>query len=192
MTPARAKAAALETEREPPDYLPIAEHGIIGDLHSIALVGSDGTIDWYCPGRFDAPSVFASILDRHKGGYFRISPSCAEWSTKQLYIPDTNVLVTRFFTPGGVTEIRDFMPIEGKRLGMHRHRLVRRVVQVRGAAVLKRGSAHSPATSAIAATIFGWAPHRQRLPLIPSRIASRSRGLSSSNARPDMICPGVQ
>jgi GH15 family glucan-1,4-alpha-glucosidase len=134
MTPPRSKAAEAKAEREPPDYLPIAEHGIIGDLHSIALVGSDGTIDWYCPGRFDAPSVFASILDRHKGGYFRISPSCAEWSTKQLYIPDTNVLVTRFFTPGGVTEIRDFMPIEGKRLGMHRHRLVRRVVQVRGAA----------------------------------------------------------
>ena len=56
-------------------YLPIAEHGVIGDLHSVALVGTDGTIDWYCPGRFDAPSVFASILDKDKGGYWRIRPA---------------------------------------------------------------------------------------------------------------------
>src|ERR1700759_2352281 len=57
-----------------PEYLPIEEHGVIGDLHTVALVGTDGTIDWYCPERFDAPSVFASILDTERGGHFTIEP----------------------------------------------------------------------------------------------------------------------
>ena len=81
------------------DYLPIAEHGVIGDLHTVALVGTDGTIDWYCTPRFDSPSVFASILDAGKGGYYRITPIVTERAVKQLYFPDTNVLITRFMTP---------------------------------------------------------------------------------------------
>jgi GH15 family glucan-1,4-alpha-glucosidase len=56
-------------------YLPIAEHGLIGDLHTVALVGTDGTIDWYCCPHFDSPSVFAAILDADRGGLFRISPT---------------------------------------------------------------------------------------------------------------------
>jgi GH15 family glucan-1,4-alpha-glucosidase len=79
-------------------YLPIAEHGLIGDLHTVALVGVDGTIDWYCCPRFDAPSVFGAILDKAKGGHYRIAPAGGEWTTKQLYFPDTNVLITRFLT----------------------------------------------------------------------------------------------
>jgi GH15 family glucan-1,4-alpha-glucosidase len=106
-------------------YLPIADHGVIGDLRSVALVGTDGTIDWYCPGRFDAPSVFAAILDSAKGGHYRIAAT-ADCTTKQLYVPETNVLITRFLSPGGVGEIQDFMPVEGEQ------RLIRRVVCVRG------------------------------------------------------------
>jgi GH15 family glucan-1,4-alpha-glucosidase len=87
----RAVASNLQTR-----YLPIAEHGIVGDLHSAALVGSDGTIDWFCPGRFDGPSVFGALLDRDRGGYCRIAPTEPLASTKQLYLPDTNVLITRF------------------------------------------------------------------------------------------------
>jgi len=113
------------------DYLPIAEHGIIGDLHSIALVGTDGRIDWYCCPRFDSPSVFGAILDTARGGFYRISPAIDEWVPKQLYFPDTNVLITRFLTPGGVGEIQDFMPIEHG-AAAHRHRLIRRVLGVRG------------------------------------------------------------
>jgi len=74
--------------------LPIAEHGLIGDLHTVALVGTDGTIDWCCCPRFDAPSVFAAILDSSKGGLFRISPDCDGWTSKVLYLPDTKVLIT--------------------------------------------------------------------------------------------------
>jgi GH15 family glucan-1,4-alpha-glucosidase len=108
-------------------YLPIADHGVIGDLRSVALVGTDGTIDWYCPARFDSPSVFAAILDRAKGGYYRIA-AVDECATKQLYFPDTNVLVTRFLSPGGVSEVQDYMPVDHDAP----QRLVRRVVCVRG------------------------------------------------------------
>jgi GH15 family glucan-1,4-alpha-glucosidase len=92
----------------------------------VALVGTEGTIDWYCPGRFDAPSVFGSILDAERGGYYRIAPAGEGWTSKQLYFPDTNVLITRFLAPEGVTEVLDFMPVG------HAGRLVRRVLGIRG------------------------------------------------------------
>jgi GH15 family glucan-1,4-alpha-glucosidase len=119
-----------------PDYLPIAEHGVIGDLHSVALVGTDGTIDWYCPGRFDGPSVFASILDKDHGGHWRIAPTVSGGTSKQLYFPDTNVLITRFLTPEGVVEMQDFMPVS-ERGGEHRQRVIRRLMAVRGAMSLR-------------------------------------------------------
>ena len=122
-----AHARELET-----DYLPIAEHGLVGDLHTVALVGTNGTIDWYCCPSFDAPSVFGSILDKDKGGFYALRPAAEDWDAKQLYFPDTNVLITRFFTEDGVGEVQDFMPIDHAELAMHRHRLVRRVVVVRG------------------------------------------------------------
>ena len=99
------------------DYLPIAEHGIIGDLHTIALVGTDGTIDWYCCPRFDSPSVFGAILDADRAASTGSRPSTDDWTPKQLYFPDTNVLITRFLTPDGVGEVQDFMPIRQRRVG---------------------------------------------------------------------------
>jgi GH15 family glucan-1,4-alpha-glucosidase len=113
-------------------YLPIAEHGLIGDLHTVALVGSDATIDWYCCPCFDSPSVFAAILDHERGGRFSLRPEGRGWTTKQLYFPDTNVLITRFLTEDGVAEVEDFMPVGESRNGDHRQRLIRRVVAVRG------------------------------------------------------------
>src|SRR3712207_1992957 len=110
-------------------YLPIEDHGIIGDLHTAALVGTDGTVDWLCLPAFDSPSVFASILDDEKGGHFVLRPERYD-RTQQLYLPDTNVLLTRFLSPGGVAEILDFMPI--LRGPEDRHRLVRNVRVIRG------------------------------------------------------------
>ncbi|KUO05280.1 glycoside hydrolase family 15 protein [Streptomyces caeruleatus] len=112
-------------------YLPIAEHGLIGDLRSVALVGTDGTIDWYCCPAFDAPSVFAAILDAERGGCFELAAAVPA-RTKQFYFPDTNVLITRFFTEDGVGEVQDFMPVDGSSVESERHRLIRRVVCVRG------------------------------------------------------------
>jgi GH15 family glucan-1,4-alpha-glucosidase len=113
-------------------YLPIADHGMIGNHHTVALVGTNGTIDWYCCPRFDSPSVFGAILDKDKGGYFRIAPEADHAARLQLYLPDTNVLITRFLTPGGVGEIHDFMPVDRPGGFSGRHRLIRRVIVVRG------------------------------------------------------------
>ncbi|HEY3185630.1 MAG TPA: trehalase-like domain-containing protein, partial [Gaiellaceae bacterium] len=112
-------------------YLPIAEHGVIGDLHTVALVGTNGTIDWLCLPRFDSPSVFASILDADRGGFFAVAPR-VECATKQLYFPDTNVLITRFLAPDGVGEVVDFMPVKRAGEEIRRHRLCRRISTVRG------------------------------------------------------------
>ncbi|HEX6336860.1 MAG TPA: glycoside hydrolase family 15 protein [Jiangellaceae bacterium] len=112
-------------------YPPIGEHGLIGDLQTSALVAADGTIDWFCCPRFDSPSVFASLLDRDRGGHFRVTPDLSEWVSKQLYLPGTAILITRFLTPDGVGEVMDFMPVlQGG--ATDRHRLVRLVRVVRG------------------------------------------------------------
>ena len=109
---------------------PIENHAIIGDLHTAALVGMDGCIDFMCFPRFDSPTLFAALLDPEKGGRFQIAPLRAEvFRHKQLYFPDTNMLLTRFLANDGVAEVSDFMPI--KHLG-HSHDLVRRVKVVRG------------------------------------------------------------
>ena len=106
-------------------YPPIAEHGLIGDLQTAALVTTDGSIDWFCWPRFDSPSVFASLLDRERGGYFRIAPEGDDYVTRQLYFPDTAILITRFMTAGGVGEVIDFMPVDNPDQATDRHRLVR-------------------------------------------------------------------
>jgi GH15 family glucan-1,4-alpha-glucosidase len=113
-------------------YPAISDHGLIGDLQTAALVATNGTIDWFCSPRFDSPSVFASLLDQERGGRFRIAPSNEEYVTKQLYFPDTAILITRFMTPDGVGEVVDFMPIATPERPTDRHRIVRLVRVVRG------------------------------------------------------------
>ncbi|MFF9202645.1 glycoside hydrolase family 15 protein [Streptomyces sp. NPDC014986] len=112
-------------------YVPIADHGLIGDLRSVALVGTDGTVDWYCCPSFDSPSVFAAILDADRGGCFELAAAVPA-RTRQFYFPDTNVLITRFFTEEGLGEVQDFMPVADEPVEKRRHRLIRRVVCVRG------------------------------------------------------------
>ncbi len=113
-------------------YPDISEHGLIGDLQTAALVTTDGTIDWFCCPRFDSPSVFASLVDADHGGYFRIAPDTDDYISKQLYFPDTAMLITRFMTKDGVGEVTDFMPIAPLHV-TDQHRLVRQVKVVRGA-----------------------------------------------------------
>ncbi|HWF81858.1 MAG TPA: glycoside hydrolase family 15 protein [Streptosporangiaceae bacterium] len=112
-------------------YPDIGQHGLIGDLQTAALVSTDGTIDWFCCPRFDSPSVFASLLDADKGGYFRIAPENGDYVSRQLYFPDTAMLITRFMTKDGVGEVTDFMPIAPAR-ATDQHRLVRQLKVVRG------------------------------------------------------------
>ena len=114
-------------------YLPIEDYGIIGNLQTIALVGMNGSIDWFCFPHFDSPSVFAAILDERKGGYFRISPATPDGIVyKQIYWPETNVLVTRFLSEDGVAEIIDYMPVGAPREDQGFHGLIRQVKVVRG------------------------------------------------------------
>ena len=108
---------------------PIENHGIVGDLNTIALVALDGTVDFFCFPRFDSPSVFASLLDPERGGHFCINPELEEVKRKQFYLPDSNILLTRVVSAQGVVEISDFMPVEEAGSA---HNLVRRVKSVRG------------------------------------------------------------
>jgi len=112
-------------------YPNISDHGLIGDLQTAALVTTDGTVDWFCCPRFDSPSVFASLLDADHGGHFRVAPDRDDYVSKQLYLPDTAILITRFMTPDGVGEVQDFMPVTGGG-ATDRHRLVRQFRVVRG------------------------------------------------------------
>ncbi len=110
-------------------YQPIENHGVIGDLHTVALVGMDGAIDFMCMPAFDSPSVFAALLDHRRGGRFQLAPLLDGARQKQLYLPDTCVLLTRFLASTGIAEVSDFMPVED---GEREHNVVRRAKTVRG------------------------------------------------------------
>ncbi len=138
----------------PRGYLPIEEHGIVGDLRTVALVGTDGTVDWYCPARFDAPSLFGALLDARKGGYFSLWCR-GSGRPKQLYLPDTNILMTRFQGAEAVGEVIDFMVPATSASSRVRDLLVRQARAVRGRATFEL--ACHPAFD------YGRTPHTVRL-----------------------------
>ncbi|MEO8327919.1 MAG: glycoside hydrolase family 15 protein, partial [Nitrospirota bacterium] len=112
-------------------YQPIENYGLIGNMQTTALVGMNGSIDWFCYPNFDSPSVFCAILDDAKGGRFKIAPVPDGVKSKQYYWPDTNVLVTRFHTPAGVGRVIDFMPVGFRTSDCIRDGLIRRVQALR-------------------------------------------------------------
>jgi GH15 family glucan-1,4-alpha-glucosidase len=108
---------------------PIENHAIIGDLNTVALVALNGAIDFLCFPQFDSPTVFASLLDPERGGSFQIAPELNGANHRQHYLPDSNILLTRFLSDEGVAEISDFMPVAEVE---NAHSVVRRVKTVRG------------------------------------------------------------
>jgi len=115
------------------DYQPIEDYALIGDLHTVALIGKNGSLDWCCLPRFDSPSVFAALLDVGKGGFFRISPTdMSHMKCQQLYLPESNILLTRFLSDDGVAEMTEFMPIKQVGEAEHKHRIIRSLVGVQG------------------------------------------------------------
>jgi GH15 family glucan-1,4-alpha-glucosidase len=110
-------------------YQPLENYGVIGDLRTVALVGRNGSIDFMCFPEFASPTIFAALLDHKKGGCFSLAPELSAGKAKQIYLPDSNVLLNRFLADEGVAEVSDFMPITP--LG-HAHALVRRAKTVRG------------------------------------------------------------
>ena len=123
-------------------YPPISDYGVVGDCHSAALISTSGSIDWWCPDRFDGPSLFGALLDRRRGGRFRVCPFGLNWSAEQRYLPSTNVLQTVFTTLEGRVRMVDFAPVpSGGPAGMDpgEHRLIRLVEGLSGAVTLEVG-----------------------------------------------------
>jgi len=118
------------------NYPAIEDHALIGDMQTAALVATDGTVDFMCLPRFDSPTIFASLLDQRNGGRFTLAPA-GQHVTKQMYLPNTAVLVTRYLSEGGVAEVIDFMPVEKPGIATDKHRLVRMVRGIRGKMTLQ-------------------------------------------------------
>ncbi len=93
------------------EYKAIENYAAIGNMKSLALVGKEGSIDFFCYPQFDSPSIFLALLDPAKGGYFCVRPQLDDPHTKQLYVPDTNIVLTRFLSESGLAEVTDFMPV---------------------------------------------------------------------------------
>jgi GH15 family glucan-1,4-alpha-glucosidase len=113
-------------------YQPIENYGIIGNMRTIALVGKNGSIDWFCYPHFDSPSIFGRILDHKKGGHFSVESLNEGVTNKQIYWPDTNVLITRYLSPTGVGEVTDYMPVRRSDMQQGARMLIRRLYVVHG------------------------------------------------------------
>ncbi len=87
-------------------YLPIENYGVVGDLHTVALIGTNGSVDFMSYPHFDSPTIFAALLDAENGGRFQVRPCLATGKVKQMYLPDTNVLITRTLDRDGVAKAR--------------------------------------------------------------------------------------
>lgn len=112
-------------------FQPIENYGIIGNLKTCALVSLNGSIDFMCAPRFDSPSIFATMLDRQKGGFCAIEPELEDLTTKQLYFPETAILLTRFFSDSGIGELTDFMPVSENHISLS-SAIVRKIKTIRG------------------------------------------------------------
>jgi GH15 family glucan-1,4-alpha-glucosidase len=108
---------------------PIENYGVIGDMRSIALVSVEASIDFLCYPDFDSPTVFAALLDPERGGSFALNPECDDMRVKQLYLPNTNILLTRLLSEKGVAEIADFMPV-GSGQDPHKRRFDNHIIRV--------------------------------------------------------------
>src|ERR1700730_8288335 len=111
-------------------FEPIENYGVIGNMRSIALVSVNGSIDFLCYPNFDSHTVFAALLDDEKGGCFQIQPQLRKSRVRQLYLPDTNILLTRFLADEGVAELTDYMPIGTD--GAQPNEIIRTVAVIRG------------------------------------------------------------
>jgi GH15 family glucan-1,4-alpha-glucosidase len=112
-------------------FEPIENYGVIGNMRSIALVGVNGSVDFLCYPNFDSPTVFAALVDDERGGCFQVQPQFKKRHVRQLYFPDTNILLTRFLAEEGVAELTDYMPI-GADDEKQPNEIIRTVAVIRG------------------------------------------------------------
>jgi GH15 family glucan-1,4-alpha-glucosidase len=157
-------------------YQPIENYGIIGNMRTVALVGMNGSMDWYCYPHFDSPSIFGAILDDEKGGRFQISADSDGVRHKQFYWPSTNVLVTRFLLADGIAELEDFMPVGLSSDSPEYRHIYRRIRSVRGKVRVS--------VSCRPAFDYGRQPHDTRIEANGATFKSRSLTLALSSAVP--------
>lgn len=117
-------------------FQPIENYGIIGNLKTVALVSLQGSIDFMCAPKFDSPTVFATMLDSQRGGFFAVEPELKNFTSKQLYLPGTAILLTRYFSDSGIAELTDFMPIQKGNKALT-SAIVRQIKTVRGSIKFK-------------------------------------------------------
>ncbi|KAK3310431.1 Six-hairpin glycosidase-like protein [Chaetomium strumarium] len=111
MTSCSTQSTDSQMRKHGVGYLPIENYGLIGNMRTCALVGMDGSVDFMCWPEFDSPSVFCRLLDKDKGGYFSIHPAAhLSCTTKQQYLPSSNILQTRYIHEDGVVDVVDFFP----------------------------------------------------------------------------------
>lgn len=134
--PAEFTSKILNME-ESQAFQPIENYGVIGNMRSIALVCTNGSIDFLCFPNFDSPTVFAGLLDPERGGHFKVCPELQEMRTRQLYLPETNILLTRFLSDEAVVEITDFMPVVEDKDQRYGHHIMRMIRAIRGEPRLK-------------------------------------------------------
>ncbi len=149
-------------------YQPIENYGIIGNMRTVALVGMNGSIDWYCYPHFDSPSIFGALLDDVKGGRFQISPIGDAVRYKQFYWPSTNILITRFLLADGIAELEDFMPVGLPPDSPWYQHLYRRIRCVRGAVRM----------SLVCRPAFDYGRKAHEVWLEPNGVFFKSSGLS--------------
>jgi GH15 family glucan-1,4-alpha-glucosidase len=106
--------AAPQSAAAPSPFPPIADYAFLSDCHTGALVAPDGSIDWLCVPRFDAPSIFGSLLDRQAGS-FRLAPFGINVPVSRIYEPGTNTLLTTWNTPTGWIMVRDALTLGPRR-----------------------------------------------------------------------------
>ena len=106
--------------------LPIKDYAVIGDRHTAALVGRNGSIDWLCLPRFDSPACFAALLGDEDNGHWQLCP-VGDYTATRRYIDDSTTLETTFTTADGVVTLLDLMPT-----GDDRADVVRRLTGIEG------------------------------------------------------------
>ena len=157
------------------EYTPLAEYGLLGNVETCSLVGSDGSIDWFPVPELASPSVFAAILDTDRGGHFALRPA-GEYASEQSYVSRTNVLETEFETPTGRITLTDFMPVTDNE---RTPELPTRAIYDGSSA--RKARSTSPSTSPLGSTTLG--RRRESNRLLPASSPARTASASSCRRR---------
>ena len=137
-------------------YPPIEDYGIIGDMHTAALVSSRGSVDWLCVPAFDSPALFCRLLDWEKGGFWQVSP-VGKYRVRRRYLEDTNILETVFTCDAGRVRMLDCLVVIPELRGTGHRVMVRLLEGIEGAPEMESTCRPTPnyALAGVSARIDG-------------------------------------